>query len=145
MMPWPAKAASPWSSTGSTRFQASGPCPASRSCLARTTPSTTGSTASRCDGFDSTCTAIGRPASDWRTVRAPWWYLTSPSSAGKSGWTTPSKPEKMRSAALPTTLARMLSRPRWDIPITTSSIWRLAARSTRRSRRGIVVSQPSTE
>ncbi len=144
-MPWPANAASPWSSTGRARFQASGPWPAMRSCLARTTPSTTGSTASRCDGLDSTWIATSRPDSERRVVRAPWWYFTSPSSAGKSGCTTPSKPLKMRSAELPTTLARMFSRPRCDMPMTTSSTPRAAAPSTSRSSSGMAVSQPSTE
>ena len=87
-IPCPANAASPWSSTGRTRFQAAGPWPARRSCFARTTPSTTGSTASRCDGFDGDLDRRPRGrVSVLRIARAPWWYFTSPSSAGKSGWT----------------------------------------------------------
>ena len=56
--PWPAKAASPWSSTGSTE-NASGSL--MRSCLARTMPSTTGSTVSRWLGLAASSMGIVSP------------------------------------------------------------------------------------
>ena len=52
--PWPAKAASPCSISGTTEKSSEPSAPrsmSSRSCLARTMPSRTGSTASRCDGL----------------------------------------------------------------------------------------------
>ena len=56
--PWPANAASPCSISGTT-VNPSGPSPlSSRSCLARTMPSRTGSTASRCDGLATSDTAM---------------------------------------------------------------------------------------
>ncbi len=55
--PWPAKAASPWSSSGSTLARSSSGTISSRlrpkiwSCLARALPITTGLTISRCEGL----------------------------------------------------------------------------------------------
>jgi hypothetical protein len=81
--PWPANAASPCSSSGSTltRSRVSGgtmsPSRPIWSCLARALPSTTGSTISRCDGLavSDRCTLL---PSNSRSDEAPRWYFTSP-------------------------------------------------------------------
>ena len=55
-----------------------------RSCLARTMPSSTGSTASRCDGLATTLTVVA--CSPSRVVNLPVmprWYLTSPRALGR--------------------------------------------------------------
>ena len=59
--PWPAKAASPWIRIGSTRAPVVSP---RRSWRARTEPSTTGLTTSRCEGLNAsaTCTLPPRRA-----------------------------------------------------------------------------------
>ena len=73
--PWPATAASPWISTGSTWSPVASP----RRCWrARTEPSTTGFTTSRCDGLNASVRCIGPPGVDRRRDEKPWWYLTSP-------------------------------------------------------------------
>ena len=54
------------------------------SCLARTLPSTTGSTISRCDGLavSDRCTLL---PSNSRSDDAPRWYFTSPEPSTSSG------------------------------------------------------------
>ena len=65
--PWPAKAASPCTSTGSTRA----PCTSSRrSWRPRTEPSTTGSTTSRCEGLNAS-TVCTLPAGVRRSAEKP--------------------------------------------------------------------------
>ena len=61
-----------------------------RSCLARTMPSTTGDTASRCEGFEAIETSIVAPLGFLNTPRAPLWYLTSPLPCTLSGSRLPS-------------------------------------------------------
>src|SRR5437762_3937517 len=72
--PWPAKAASPCIRMPTTWLRSASPrwC-----CLARTLPSTTGSTASRCDGLAANDRCTLRPPIS-RSPEVPRWYLTSP-------------------------------------------------------------------
>src|SRR6185312_9234041 len=74
--PWPANAASPWTSTASTVNP--GSPMSSTSCFARTTPSATGSTASKWLGLATSEVAIDEPSAAVNTPSAPRWYLTSP-------------------------------------------------------------------
>ena len=67
----------------------------SRSCLARVMPSTTGSTASRCDGFDARVMGSSSPALPWNVPRAPLWYFTSPEPWTDSGSRLPSNSSKI--------------------------------------------------
>ena len=102
--PWPAKAASPWTSTErigklSARSRIAAGVPsvggAIRSCFARTIPSTTGLTASRCDGFEAILTGIETLLSPVKMPSAPLWYLTSPEPCTLSGSKLPSNSEKI--------------------------------------------------
>ena len=90
--PWPAKAASPWTRTDKTSKRWSA---LSVSCLARTMPSTTGSTASRCDGFDAKVTDSSDPDRATNLPVAPLWYLTSPEPWTESGSRSPSNSRKI--------------------------------------------------
>ena len=60
-----------------------------RSCLARTIPSSTPSTASRCDGFAASDTGIWCPSSAVKVPSVPRWYFTSP------------EPEKLLESCVP--------------------------------------------
>ena len=51
---------------------------------------------------------------------APTWYFTSPEPCGTFGSSSPSNSRKICAYDLPTMLASTLSRPRCDMPITTS-------------------------
>ena len=53
-------------------------------------PSTTGETASRCEGFDAIDTSMVAPLGFLKTPRAPLWYLTSPLPWTLSGSRLPS-------------------------------------------------------
>src|ERR1035438_2353691 len=75
VMPCPANAASPCTSSG--RYFALPPSPA-RSCLARVRPTVTGSTASRWLGFDARWIWIFFPLLVTYSPVAPMWYFTSP-------------------------------------------------------------------
>ena len=57
--PWPAKAASPWMSTGRTWLRE---VSRRRICRARTEPSTTGLMISRCDGLNASTMWVGPPS-----------------------------------------------------------------------------------
>ena len=72
--PWPAKAASPWMRMGNTREPAVSP---RRSWRARTEPSTTGFTTSRCEGLNASATCT-LPPGVRRSDEKPLWYFTSP-------------------------------------------------------------------
>ena len=65
------------------------------SCFARVMPSTTGSTASRCDGLDASVMGSSSPALPWNTPRAPLWYFTSPEPCTDSGSRLPSNSSKI--------------------------------------------------
>ena len=83
-------------------------------------PTTTGSTASRCDGLDAMVTGIEAPVRATKVPIAPLWYFTSPEPCTESGSRFPSNSSKISPYDFPTMLARTFSRPRWDIPITAS-------------------------
>ena len=93
--PWPANAASPWISTGRTCSPRSSP---RRSWRARTEPSTTGSTISRCDGLNASarCTGAARRRT---SAEKPMWYLTSPECPGASRGRTCPRTRRTASAA----------------------------------------------
>ena len=74
-MPWPANAASPCISTGSTLYTPGGWI---LSCLARTMPRTTPFTVSRWLGFAASSTSMVAPAAETYDPCAPRWYFTSP-------------------------------------------------------------------
>ncbi len=91
--PCPANAASPWMSTGSTVKPGS---PLSMtSCLARTTPSSTGSTASRWLGLATSEVLIWPPSGARKVPSAPRWYLTSPEPCALLGSRLPSNSLKI--------------------------------------------------
>ncbi len=117
-----------------------------RSCLARTMPSITGSTASRCDGLATSETPIAcSPSGVVNLPFWPRWYFTSPEPCADFGSMKPSNSEKIFSYGLPTMLASTLSRPRWAMPITTSSRSPSAAVCSTSSSSGISDSPPSSE
>ena len=142
-IPCPANAASPCRRTGRT-FECSRASP-SAVCLARTIPSTTGSTNSRWLGFGASETPSFWPEGAVCVPTAPRWYFTSPDPRIESASTCPSNSAKICPAGFPTVFTRTVRRPRWDIPITASPRSDSAARSRRRSRRGIAASPPSSE
>ncbi len=141
--PWPAKAASPCSSTGRT-VKSVPPLPMT-SCLAREMPSTTGSTVSRCEGLAASETWICSPSRPVKVPSAPRWYFTSPEPCIDFGSRLPSNSRKICAYDLPTMLARTLSRPRWAMPMTTSSRRDSAAESMTASSSGMTDSPPSSE
>ena len=81
-------------------------------------PTTTGSTASRCDGLEAMATGMVPPDRPVKTPSAPLWYLTSPEPWTESGSRFPSNSSKISPYDLPTMLASTFSRPRWAMPIT---------------------------
>ena len=113
--------------------------------MARTMPSSTGSTVSRWDGFAATETLILSPNSETNSPSAPRWYLTSPEPCTVRGSMLPSNSRKIWPYDLPTMLASTFSRPRCAMPITTSSRPAPAASSQSSSSSGMVVSPPSSE
>ena len=85
-------------------------------------PSSTGSTASRCDGLATSDTAMVCWSSAVVNLPSmPRWYFTSPEPCAIFGSRWPSNSLKIFSYGLPTMLASTLSRPRWAMPMTTSS------------------------
>ncbi len=72
--PCPAKAASPCMMIGTTWSRATLP---RRSWRARTLPSTTGATISRCEGLNASAMCISPPGVITFDEK-PWWYFTSP-------------------------------------------------------------------
>ena len=74
---------------------------------------------------------------------APRWYFTSPEPWTVRGSMLPSNSRKIWLYFLPTMLASTLRRPRWAMPIVTSSRPTSAAASQISSTSGIVVSPPS--
>ena len=67
----------------------------SRVCLARTLPTTTGLTASRCDGLAVRLRWTMRPPGISRSVEVPRWYLTSPEPSTSSITASPWNSEKI--------------------------------------------------
>ena len=113
------------------------------SCRARTLPTTTGSTASRCEGFGCSERCTGRPATSM-SVLVPRWYFTSPEPWTSSGLApTPLNSEKTWVKAFFTTLTSTFSRPRWAMPIAISFTPALAALSMMVWIAGMVLSPPS--
>ena len=84
-------------------------------------PSSTGSTASRWDGLAATDTLIRSPSPDRNSPSAPRWYFTSPEPWTVRGSMLPSNSRKIWEYFLPTMLASTFSRPRWAMPMVTSS------------------------
>ena len=76
---------------------------------------------------------------------APRWYLTSPEPCIDFGSRLPSNSRKICAYDLPTMLARTLRRPRWAMPMTTSSRRDSAAESSTASSSGMTDSPPSSE
>ena len=111
--------------------------------MARAMPSSTGLTASRCEGFAATETLILSPEPATNSPSAPRWYFTSPEPWTVRGSMLPSNSRKIWLYFLPTMLASMLSRPRWAMPMVTSSRPVSAAASQISSTSGMVVSPPS--
>mmetsp|Transcript_15222 Transcript_15222/g.45668 ORF Transcript_15222/g.45668 Transcript_15222/m.45668 type:complete len:207 (-) Transcript_15222:170-790(-) len=110
-MPWPLKAASPWMSTGMQRLtRARLSWFASLSCFARVMPSTTGSTASRCEGFGARVSSTSLPRTFTR-LRVPRWYFMSPTKSTCS-------PNSLQTSEtlLPRKFTRTLRRPRCAMP-----------------------------
>ena len=113
------------------------------SCLARTLPSTTGSTISRCDGLAVSDRWI-LLLSNSRSDEAPRWYLTSPEPSTASGLAEP--PLNSWNSArcgLPITWVSTLRRPRCGMPTTISFTPRLPPRLMICSSAGISDSAPS--
>ena len=98
------------------------------SCLARAMPSTTGSTVSRWEGLAASETLICSPSRPVKVPSAPRWYFTSPEPCIDFGSRLPSNSRKICAYDLPTMFARTFSRPRWAMPMTTSSRRDSAAR-----------------
>ena len=90
--PCPANAASPCIRIGSTE-NASGSL--IWSCLARTMPTTTGSTASRWLGLAASSTGMSLPDRATNFPLWPRWYFTSPEPCMESGSTWPSNSLKI--------------------------------------------------
>ncbi len=112
---------------------------------ARTMPSMIGSTVSRWDGFAARVTLICSPS---RPVKVPWaprWYFTSPEPCIDFGSRLPSNSRKIWAYDLPTMLASTFRRPRWAMPMTTSSRRDSAALSMTASSSGMTDSPPSRE
>ena len=140
--PWPAKAASPWMSSGTTRVRSTVGL-ARWSCLARTLPSTTGSTISRWDGLavSERWTLLPSKA---RSDEAPRWYFTSPEPSTSAGFAEPPLNSlKTARKGLAITLVSTLRRPRWAMPTTISSAPSAPPRLMICSRAGIIASDPS--
>eukprot|EP01139_Manchomonas_bermudensis_P010692 Amastigsp_a340901_14.p3 type:complete len:188 gc:universal Amastigsp_a340901_14:933-370(-) len=146
-MPWPANAASPWRRIGITLRRAlRSLSPLAACCLARALPSTTGLTASRCEGLASSVMWMFLPVrSLTRSYEAPRWYLTSPEpSCSSVGWKTPANSRKILSIGLRTTFARTLRRPRCGIPMTTVSTPKSDEQSMSSFSPGMSASPPSS-
>ena len=115
------------------------------SCLARTTPSSTGSTASRWLGLATSDVGIETSPAPWYMPPAPRWYLTSPEPCVVAGSRFPSNSWKICAYDLPTMLASTFSRPRWAMPMTASCRLLAAASVSTASSSGISDSAPSSE
>ncbi len=89
--PWPAIDASPCTRIGRTENEPMG----FRSCLARTMPSSTPLTASRCDGFAARYTGISSPWTPRKVPSVPRWYFTSPEPWTVRGSCVPSNSRKI--------------------------------------------------
>ncbi len=138
--PSPANAASPCMRIGRMRVRSSSP---RRSCSARAIPSSTGSTASRCDGFDASSTSTSVPARMGYLPLMPTWYCASPDPWIEVGSTSPSNSRKMRSYGLPITFASTFSLPRCGMPNIAFSTPSAAPSSSSASTIGIRLSPPS--
>ena len=84
---------------------------------ARTEPSTTGFTISRCEGLNARLRWTGPPGVVTSELK-PWWYLTSP--LGRSSGAVWSNSANRSAGILPSELTSTLRRPRWAMPITIS-------------------------
>mmetsp|Transcript_23826 Transcript_23826/g.94460 ORF Transcript_23826/g.94460 Transcript_23826/m.94460 type:complete len:328 (+) Transcript_23826:2274-3257(+) len=120
---------------------------------ARALPTTSGSTASRCDGFGNTSMWTRRPSGYARSKDVPRWYLTSPdddqswsspSCAAAGDLSVPANSRKITSTGLRTTLHNTLRRPRCGMPTMTSVTPSTVAASTMTFMPGIIDSTPSS-
>ncbi len=107
-------------------------------------PTTTGSTASRCEGLGAIFIFTDFWFTSLRVVVKPKWYFTSPSKSSSAN-SFPSNSEKICDAGFPNTLVSTLSRPRCAMPKTTSSTPISVPRWSIKSRPGIKASAPSME
>ena len=139
--PWPAKAASPWIRMGNTRVPVVSP---RRSWRARTEPSTTGFTTSRCEGLNASATCT-LPPGVRRSDEKPLWYFTSPEPCMCAVSYLPSNSLNSTEGDLPSRLTSTLRRPRWAMPMTHSSTPCSPPRWMRSSSSGISESPPSSE
>mmetsp|Transcript_11174 Transcript_11174/g.30482 ORF Transcript_11174/g.30482 Transcript_11174/m.30482 type:complete len:223 (-) Transcript_11174:81-749(-) len=115
---------------------------------ARALPTTSGVTASRCDGFGSSSIRTLRPSGYDRSYAVPRWYLTSPDAdhaAPPAAWSraVPKNSRKMTSMGFRTTLHSTLRRPRCGMPMMTSVTPQSVAASTMVFMPPIMDSQPS--
>ena len=112
---------------------------------ARTEPSTTASTTSRCDGLNAS-TAWTLPPRRAQVRREALVVLdVARALRAASGSSLPSNSENSIDGDLPSTLTSTLRRPRWAMPITISSTPRAPLRCTTSSSSGISASPPSSE
>ncbi len=93
----------------------------------------------------TTDVAIMLPPGAVKSPEAPRWYFTSPEPWALRGSRLPSNSPNTWAYDLPTMLARTFSRPRWAMPITTSSSCSSAAALITESSSGISDSPPSSE
>ena len=106
------------------------------SCRARTLPTTTGSTASRCEGLGCSDRCTMRPPISM-SVEVPRWYFTSPEPCTSSGLAALAlELGEDRGKGFFTMLTSMFSRPRCAMPMAISLTPRPAARLDHRLQRG---------
>ena len=137
--PWPAKAASPWINIGITLFLS---LSLWKYCFALVWPSTTGLTASRCDGLSVKLTWTEFPSNSLLD-EAPKWYLTSPAPSSEELPNSPANSLNILLYDFCKTLAKTFNLPLWDIPILTSITWDCPLILIICSRAGIKLSPPS--
>ena len=113
------------------------------SCRARTLPTTTGSTASRCDGLGCSERWTVRPSTSM-SVEVPRWYFTSPEPCTSSGLKL-SPPNSLNTAVngFLTMLTSVFSRPRCGMPMAISRTPSRAAVRMIACSAGMVLSPPS--
>ena len=109
---------------------------------ARTEPSTTGFTISRCDGLNASVRCTGPPG-DVTSELKPWWYFTSP--AGRSSGAVWSNSANKSAGILPRVFTSTFRRPRWAMPMTISWTPRAPACWIKASMAAMKLSPPSSE
>ena len=109
---------------------------------ARTEPSTTGFTISRCEGLKARLRCTGPPAVVTSELK-PWWYFTSP--AGRSSGAVWSNSANRSPGILPSEFTSTFRRPRWAMPITISCTPLAPANWISSSIEAMKLSPPSSE